>query len=374
MSKSKTNFNVNGKDYVRTTYRYTDENGKSIQKVFYGKTKKEANEKKTEFIAQYKYGLAQKSELEIKKETLNDIMHEWLFNIVILEIKPSSFERYEGFHRNYVKDSNISNMLLHNIETKDMQLFFNTVYKTKNSATLVKNLYSFVNKFFNYQLKIESILKNPCKNVTLPKENEIKKQIEIFTPEEIEIFKKGYEDNFDYFIFYFALATGMRQGEILALSTSDIDLDNLTINVNKTINRVNTYENGKKVRKDLIYPPKSKNSIRTLPIANQIVEPLKKQIELQQSKDLDLLFTNQLDTLYNGDKLYQKYMRFLKRHDIKPRKFHTLRHTYCSILHKNGVSAKTASELMGHSIDMTLNIYTHLSLEDKRVAVTNLSF
>lgn len=368
----KTNKTINGNDYFRITCSYTDEFGKKKRKEFYGKSKKEATDKKLEFLAQQKYGLAKRVDVIETVETMSDVMCAWLFNLVIIEIKPSSFERYEGFYRNYVVNSNIAAMQLHQIETIHLQLFFNNVFQQKNSATLVLNLYRFINKFFNYQVKMENLQRNPCANVVLPKENKIKEEIEIFTPEEIAIFKKGYEENFDYFIFYFALATGMRQGEIVALNVSDIDMNNLTINVNKTVNRVNTYVGGRKVRNDLIYPPKSKNSIRVLPIPQQLVEPLQQQISMQKNKGLELLFTNQLDELHNGDKLYQKYVRFLKRNNIKHRKFHTLRHTYCSILHKNGVSAKTASELMGHDVKMTLNIYTHLSLDDKRLAVTNL--
>ncbi len=144
----------------------------------------------------------------------------------------------------------------------------------------------------------------------------------------------------------------MRQGEIIALTLNDIDLKNNYINVDKTLNKVNVYENGIKERKLLTYDPKSKNSIRTIPIPLQIKDLLIQQIEQQKSNNQTMLFTNQLGNVYDGDKLYEKYKRFLKRNDIPHRKFHTLRHTYCSILAKNNVPLKMAADLMGHDVEM----------------------
>ncbi len=364
----KTNFkNCVGKNYFRTTLLLGyDADGKKIQKQFYGETRKEALQKKQDYLND--------STLNIKSDRLNKVMYEWLFNIVIIEIKPSSFERYEGFYRNYIKNSHLATITITKITTQDLQVFFNSIFESGKSATLVKSIYSFINKFFNYQVKIHSIRDNPCKNVVLPKELETKNKIEIFTTKEIEILKKSIDANFDYFIFYFALATGMRQGEIIALTINDIDLENDTINIDKTVNKVNVYEDGVKKRKLLTYPPKSKNSIRTIPIPVQIKDLLIKQIDLQKENNENLLFTNQHGNEYDGDKLYEKYKRFLKRENIPHRKFHTLRHTYCSILARNNVPLKMAAELLGHDVEMTSKIYTHLNLDDKKDAIKNINF
>ncbi len=232
----KTNFeNDNGNKYFRTTLLVGyDENGKKIQKQFYGKTRKEALAKKQEYI--------EEGERVKTTESISKIMKDWLFDIVMLEVKPKSFARYEGFYRNYVKDSNIALLTLPKVDAKNLQIFFNNVYKEKDSATLCKNLYSFINKFFNYQVKIKNLKENPCKDVILPKETKVKEKIEIFTKEEIEIFREEAEKNQDYFIFYFALFTGMRQGEIIALDVSDINLIDNTINVNKQANKVPVYK------------------------------------------------------------------------------------------------------------------------------------
>ncbi len=365
----KTNFTTKeGNDYFRTRlFIGYDANGKKIEKTFYGKTRKEALEKKEDY-KRNNIGI------DIVSSKTGSVIKEWLFNIVMLEVKPSTFEIYEGFYRNYITGSHLSTILLSKVTTQNLQVFFNAIYQEKQSATLVRRIYNFINKFFNYQVKINALPKNPCSHVTLPKDNKVKK-IEIFTVDEIDIIKKSVDENFDYFIFYFALATGMRQGEIIALTLEDINLQNNSININKTVNKVNVYdEEGKKQRKTLVYPPKSKNSIRTIPIPAQILPMLIEQIEIQKSKNFDLLFTNKHDNMYDGDKLYEKYKRYLKRKEIPHRKFHTLRHTYCSILARNNVPLKLAAELMGHDVEMTSNIYTHLNLDDKKNAIKNITF
>ncbi len=366
----KTNVTINEKNYFRTTLHLGyDVNGKKLQKSFYGETKKEAEAKKQAFLENSPNGTTL-----TKSETLGTSMYNWLFDIVILEIKPSSFERYDGFYRNYIKDTHLSRLKLDKITTQDVQKLYTHIYTTKGSATLVKNIHSFVRKYFNYQVKIGVLKDSPCKNVILPKETDVKEKIEIFTEDEIQIFKKACDTNFDYFIFYFALATGMRQGEIIALTLDDIDLNNNSINVNKTVNRVNVYSGETKTRKTLVYAPKSENSIRTIPLPNQIRDMVISQIDLQKEKGSDLLFTSQRNEMYNGDKLYEKYKRFLKREGIKHRKFHTLRHTYCSILARNNVPLKIAAELLGHDAEMTSKIYTHLNLDDKKNAIQNITF
>ncbi len=369
----KTNYtNATGNEYFRTSLHIGyDANGKKIQKVFYGKSRKEALEKKQNYID---YELTSNNST-VKNELIGIVLHSWLFDIVKIEVKPSSFEKYEGFYRNHIKDSYFAKIKLSKVSTSDIQSYLNQIYNNGAKATLIKNLFSFINKFFNYQCKLKIIKENPCTHIILPKDNVVKEKIEIFSTDEINIFKTATEENFDYFIFYFGIATGLRQGEMIALTLDDIDLINDTINIDKTTNKIYVFnEDGTKYRVNSTYPPKSKNSIRKVPIPEQIKPLMEQQYSQQQNINQSLFFTNKLNNEYDGDKLYEKYKRFLKRYGIKHRKFHTLRHTYCSILARNNVPLKIAAELMGHDVEMTSKIYTHINLDDKKNALKSISF
>ncbi len=199
-------------------------------------------------------------------------------------------------------------------------------------------------------------------------------KIQIFNDEEIQIIKDSVTINFSDFIYYFALATGMRKGEMLALTINDIDLINDSIHINKTTKNVKVFKNEVGKRETLIYTPKTQNSIRTIPLPLQIKELTVKQIEQQKEKNLELLFTNRNNTIIDGDVLTDTYKTFLKRNNIPYRKFHTLRHTYCSILAINNVPILLASKLLGNTVEMVEKVYTHIDITHKKNAIKNITF
>jgi integrase len=97
----KTNYSKNGSDYFRVTASIgRDLNGKLIRKEFYGKTKKEAEARRDEYLSGIKNGL----NADFKNAILGELMYTWLFEIVRLKVKPSSFQKYEGIYRNYISE------------------------------------------------------------------------------------------------------------------------------------------------------------------------------------------------------------------------------------------------------------------------------
>src|SRR5690554_3122521 len=103
--KGKTNVKIGQYEYYQTTVTLgQDEKGRQIQKKFYGKTKTEAERKKRKYIE----GLAKGLNPNLKNETLEKAMYDWLWIIEYKDLKASTFERYEGIYRNYVKNSDIS--------------------------------------------------------------------------------------------------------------------------------------------------------------------------------------------------------------------------------------------------------------------------
>lgn len=165
----------------------------------------------------------------------------------------------------------------------------------------------------------------------------------------------------------FCLHTGVRIGEICAIQWKDIDLENKTVTINKTIQRIFIQQtDGKSYTKLIITTPKTKASNRIIPLSATIYPILRK---MQTNDPNTYLLTN--TEKYLEPRTYRGfYDRFIKRLEIEHINFHGLRHTFATRLIESGADYKTVSELLGHaSVMMTLNLYVHPQMEQKRKAV-----
>lgn len=382
----KTNYSKNGKDYFRITASVgRDSNGKLIRKEFYGKSKKDAEAKRDEYLNGLKNGLT----IDYKNMSLGKLMRTWLFEVVRVsnKIKPSTFERYEGIYRNYVLDSEIYGLILNDIKSIQLQRYYNRLYDNRKSSNVIKNLNKLLKSFFNYAVDESYILKNPCngRKVVIPGETKnVEKKIEIFTDEEIQTLQSALKKHRLKCPILLALGTGLRQGELLALKWSDLNIIDKELKVERSIKQVNIIAaDGSKEYKTIIQTPKTKNSIRIVPIPSNLIPILEnhsKNQKLEKLKvgssylDNDFIFTTELGKPINARNMTKTYKRILDKANIPYKKFHSLRHTYATKLFEKNVPLKTVQELLGHSdISITGNIYTHVMPKEKNKAAEKLN-
>ena len=370
----KTNIEVNGKNYYRVTRtvgRKAD--GTAIRKQFYGSGINEANAKADEYINNIKNGLVN----NFDNVSLNDIMNTWLFDVLhnSSKIKPSTFQRYESIYRKYIKKSEIAGLKLANINNLKMQQFFNKLSKTYSYSQL-KYLNSVLKTFFNWCIDSGYILKNPCLKVDIKgNKNDIinnkRNQVEILSEEEISKIQKYIKGTDMELIILLDLATGLRQGELLALNWEDIDLKNKTLTVNKSVKEVYIYEDENNRHIETIFQvPKTQNSFRTVSIPDVLIDVLKKE---KNTKD-ELLFHDKKGNPLRAKNISYQWKKILKDCNISHKKFHAIRHTYASMLLKNGVDIETVAELMGHTAISITQIYLHSSNNQKYDAVNKLNY
>lgn len=169
---------------------------------------------------------------------------------------------------------------------------------------------------------------------------------------------------------YICLSTGMRIGEICGLLWSDIDVENGIIKVRRTVQRIYVIDGETRHTEILIDTPKTKNSIRDIPMTTElykIIKPLKKVV----NNDFYVITNEAKPTEPRTYRNY--YERLIKRLGIPKLKFHGLRHSFATRCIESKCDYKTVSVILGHSnISTTLNLYVHPNMEQKKKCIDQM--
>ncbi|MBQ7406611.1 MAG: site-specific integrase [Clostridia bacterium] len=179
------------------------------------------------------------------------------------------------------------------------------------------------------------------------------KEMKTLTEDEMQRFliQAKYDGYFE--ICLLALTTGMRRGEIMGLQWQDLDFNTGMLE----IKRQAYYLNGKMATSE----PKTKTSIRTIKLAEAVLNVLKK---LKEKTDSRWMFPSPVKEgePRNPTAVYHRFQLILERSHCKKVRFHDLRHTFATMALENGMDIKTLSAMIGHiSAETTLNIYSHIT-------------
>lgn len=168
------------------------------------------------------------------------------------------------------------------------------------------------------------------------------------------------------------LYTGLRIGELCALQWKDIDLEKRLLHVRQTVQRVYRKSLDGEGRSNVVLTsPKSRTSAREIPLAAILVPVLEKL----RPDDAEVFFVGGRRTFCEVRTYRDFFDRFLMRNGIKHFRFHALRHTFATRCIEAGGDCKTVSELLGHAtVNLTLNLYVHPQLEQKRLCIEKLVF
>lgn len=254
-----------------------NESSKAVYGFVYAKTYKEVKNK----LLMSQSGTSANSDISSTKLTFADISQRWLSNISLI-VKQSTYARYVFVLERHILPS-IGGYRLQKLTSADIDKFTKTKLTTgkvnKNgglSAKTVRDMLTIIKSIIRFAEK-EKLLTKSNLTVTYPKSTpsethvisrQEQKILENYLYQDIDLFKLGV---------LLCLYTGLRIGEICALQWKDISISNSIISVTQTIQRVkNTDSQAESRTKILIDTPKSKNSIRDIPVPNFIVDYLKK--------------------------------------------------------------------------------------------------
>lgn len=327
----------------RVIYRYTDWTGvrKQTQKRGFA-TRREAVAWEHEQIA--------------KTESSLDMTFGSFVELYISDIKPrireNTWESKEHIIRTkivpYFKERKLAE-----IQARDVVAWQNELLslKQKNgkpySQTYLKTLHNQLSAIFNHAVKFYGLNKNPARIAGNMGKEESKEML-IWTQEEYKRFSEAMMDKpMSFYAFEVLYWTGMREGELLALTSKDIDLENKTVTINKSYQRLKG--------QDVITPPKTPKSNRVIKIPDFLVEEIEEYINaLYGITDKDRLFP------VTKSYIHKEMERGCKETGVKKIRIHDLRHSHISLLIEMGFSAVAIADRVGHeSIDITYH-YAHL--------------
>lgn len=165
------------------------------------------------------------------------------------------------------------------------------------------------------------------------------------------------------------LYTGLRLGELCSLHWDDIDFAEGTVSVHATMKRIQTPDSPNHKTEVTITPPKSRKSMRTIPLHEDILGLLVKRA----GENGTFFLTGEKDAYIEPRTMENRFKAIIRAAGIADANFHALRHTFATRSIENGVDVKVLSEILGHaSVKLTLDRYVHPSEGQKRRSMNAL--
>ena len=315
--------------------------------------------------------------------TLDDVFNEWL-DYKRKHIKISSIANYQSIYLKYLREY-FGNARLDEI-TRNFTQNYLDLNPSKVSKRTLCNAIGALKSILNWAYEKDLISTPPSvwKHLKYP-DNLAKKKKTVLTNSELNTLVTICQDsigvNYDKKMskqlkgnraeycgkilgILIAIFTGMRIGEISGLQWKNVDFKNNVIKVRVTVERI--YIDGS--TQVIIGSPKSKTSVRDIPIHDRLKECLTKYRHFFEVDDECYVLTAKHEFL--EPRTYRSwYDRFLERNEFEHMKFHGLRHTFCSYMQEQGVNASIVAEFMGHANLNMLSTYTHISDERKQLAI-----
>ena len=298
--------------------------------------------------------------------TLDEWYEIWM-NTCKKNCRNSTKETYASHYRRIQKQ--VGWMKLTNLNLIILQQVFNELRSDNERKNSKKILVDMLEKAIDSDL----LIKNVAKQINCKIVNGEDKERRVLTIKETELFMKEAEKSFYYNLFVVALETGLRIGEIMALTWSDVVLKRKVLHVRHTLCYFR--KDGKYTFE--LHATKTKNGKRTIPLTQKAHEALRRQrvkkleIELKGLKapegygNLVFVTKNNKPTqqfiVAEGiracvgriQKIYPEFEKFSP---------HTFRHTFATRAIENGMQPKTLQKILGHgSLQMTMDLYCHVT-------------
>ncbi len=382
-------------------------------------TKKQQQKALDKFIFEFEEKVKNGKYLKGEKITLKDFSMKWLQEHGRPNLELTTYKSYEQYLEQKILPA-LGHLKLSKVQPMHLQSFYNNLLEDGirkdgkqggYSQSTIKKCHAILSSIMTTAVHWQVIESNPCDRVAPPKQKAAINSVKHFNLEQAELFLKAIDmeyttsykahDRIDdtgkkYHVeiytecrtistqlkvfFNLALFSGLRRGELIALTWDDIDFDNKTVSVTKST--------GYAGRETVTKAPKNKSSIRTINIPGLVMDMLKKYRKEQQELRLSLgdqwQGDNYIFIQWNGKQMnlstpYQCFKEIINKYNaivtepgqmLPDIPLHGLRHTSATLLISENLDVRTVSARLGHSqTSTTMNIYAHsLKQMDEKAA------
>ena len=338
--------------------------GQKVQK--YAKSRKEAESILREVTYELEHGTYRKD----TKQSCDQWFETWIETYKKPTTKASTVQVYQSWYKVHVKPA-IGNMRLQSVKASHIQKILNGM-QDEYSDQMIDHVNLVVYSMMKQAMKEGLILYNPADGVTVPKGKQKETHIAMTVSEQL-LFTDRIQDSEQVLNSFLTLqlCTGLRFGECAALQWQDVDLKNKVLHVRHTVHVVDG--------KDVLTSPKTKCSLRDVPLMPKAVEVLKRERARATGQKVIALDRFIFDGGNDRAVSIQTLNRYMKRICKQIRKdgnqfpeltSHDLRHTFATRAIENGMPPQTLKAILGHSsLAMTMDLYSHVLGDQKQAGM-----
>lgn len=346
----------NGKGWVGSITLGHDANGKQLRRNVSGVTQAEVREK----LDALKRDRSRGEVVPSTPETVSQFLDRWLSHKQ-RDIRMTTYSDYALNVRKHITP-HLGTVKLEKLTPLHVESLVTHLLDQGHSESLASRCLRIVKMALNQAVIWGLMGRNVADRVKPPKVK--REEMQVWTPEQAGLFLKALESHAYYALFYTALATGMRRGELMGLRWSDVDFARSQLTVARSVVSMSGNPH--------VSEPKTAAGKRVITLSTDVVDLLKQQ-RLAQVVGEELVFVSKAGTFLQPVSIKRVFERYAALAKVPRIRIHDLRHTSASLLIRNNVPVKVVSDRLGHAdSSFTLRTYVHVFEDQKRAAALSM--
>jgi integrase len=340
-----------------------DTTGKRRRKYLYGKTRKEVADQLKLLHNDQAGGV----NVTTDRQTVKTFLARWLTEVAAHRNKLRTWEGYERIVELYLNPY-LGRVMLTKLGPEHVQRMINTLVTKGLAPNTIRNIRAVLRRALNQALRWRLVTFNAASLAEIPRIEQ--EQMSALDEAQARALLRTLKGDRLEVLYRVGLSLGLRRGEVLGLRWEDIDFATSILRVAQTVQRTKT-------RGLILSTPKTKGSIRTIPIPHVLLAALKLHKERQDQEGVenqhDLVFISTKGTPLDPDNVTHRFKVFVKAAGLPDDiHFHTLRHSCATLLLAQGVPIHVVKDILGHSQISTTMRYAHPTEQTMRDATAEM--